>query len=93
MKIVSEFPRRVRLIENTWIPLSDGCRLATRIWLPEDAEDDPVPAILNYIPYRKNEGMAMDAPDQRYVAGHGYAFVRSTFAAAATLMACCLASI
>ena len=79
MKIVSEFPRRVRLIENTWIPLSDGsdgCRLAARIWLPEDSEDDPVPAILNYIPYRKNEGMAMDAPDQRYVAGHGYAFVR-----------------
>ena len=77
MKIVSEFPRRVRLlIENTWIPLSDGCRLAARIWLPEDAEDDPVPTILNYIPYRKNEGMAMDAPDQRYVAGHGYAFVR-----------------
>ncbi len=61
--------------------------------MPEDSEDDPVPAILNYIPYRKNEGMAMDAPDQRYVAGHGYTFVRSTFAEAATLMACCLASI
>ena len=76
MKIVSEFPRRVRFIENTWITLSDGCRLAARIWLPEDAEDDPVPAILNYIPYRKNEGVAMDAPDHRYVAGHGYALVR-----------------
>ena len=76
MKIVSEFPRRVRLIENTWVTLSDGCRVAARIWLPEDAEDDPVPAILNYIPYRKNEGIAADAPDQRYVAGHGYALVR-----------------
>ncbi len=76
VKIVSEFPRRVRFIENTWITLSDGCRLAARIWLPEDAEDDPVPAVLNYIPYRKNEGAAMDAPDHRYVAGHGYAMVR-----------------
>lgn len=76
MKIVSKFPRSVRLIENTWITLSDGCRLAARILLPNDAEDNPVPAILNYIPYRKNEGLAMDAPDHSYVAGHGYALVR-----------------
>ncbi len=25
----------MRIIENCWIPLSDGCRLAARIWLPE----------------------------------------------------------
>jgi predicted acyl esterase len=45
----------VREIEHTWIPLSDGCRLAARIWLPEDAEEDPVPAVLEYH-YRKNDG-------------------------------------
>jgi hypothetical protein len=33
-----------------WIPLSDDARLTARIWLPEDADDDPVPAILDYIP-------------------------------------------
>jgi predicted acyl esterase len=53
--IRTEFPRRVREIEHTWIPFSDGCRLASRIWLPEDAEEDPVPAVLEY-PYRKNDG-------------------------------------
>ena len=41
-----DFPRKVREIENIWIPMPDGTRLAARIWLPEDAEDDPVPAIL-----------------------------------------------
>ena len=38
MRVITEFPRPVREIEHTWIPLSDGTRLAARIWLPEDAE-------------------------------------------------------
>ena len=54
----TEFPRRVRRIDHTWIPMSDGTRLAARIWLPEDAERDPVPAILEYIPYRKGDAFA-----------------------------------
>ena len=39
--------------------MPDGCRLAARIWLPETAEQQPVPAILEYIPYRKNDGTAL----------------------------------
>ena len=57
MRIVEAFPRKIRAVESTWITLSDGCRLAARIWLPEDAERDPVPAILEYIPYRKRDYM------------------------------------
>ena len=34
----TDFPRAVRRIDHTWIPLADGTRLAARIWLPEDAE-------------------------------------------------------
>jgi predicted acyl esterase len=75
--IRTEFPRRVREIEHTWIPLSDGCRLAARIWLPDDAEEDPVPAVLEFLPYRKNDGtVARDAKRQPYLAGFGYAAVR-----------------
>jgi putative CocE/NonD family hydrolase len=60
-----------------WIPTGDGTRLAARIWLPEDAERDPVPAILEYIPYRKNDATAArDALIHPYFAGHGYASVR-----------------
>ncbi|WP_119462481.1 CocE/NonD family hydrolase [Rhodospirillaceae bacterium SYSU D60014] len=77
MRIVDKFPRRVREIENTFIEMSDGCRLAARIWLPEDAEQDPVPAILEYLPYRKRDGtVERDQLTQPYFAGHGYAGVR-----------------
>ncbi|MGH3015726.1 MAG: CocE/NonD family hydrolase, partial [Gaiellaceae bacterium] len=77
MTVRTEFPRRVREIEHTWIKLADGTRLAARIWLPEDAEDDPVPAILEFLPYRKTDGTAIrDAARQPYLAGFGYAAVR-----------------
>ena len=57
--------------------MSDGCRIAARIWLPAGAELEPVPAILEYIPYRKRDFMrARDAPIHRYFAHAGYAAVR-----------------
>ena len=74
MKSVGQFPRRVEEIENHWIVLSDGCRLAARLWRPADAEDNPVPAILEYLPYRKRDGTAArDALTHPYFAGHRYA--------------------
>ena len=77
MQIKNDFPCAVRLIENTWIPMADGCRLAARIWLPVDAEAQPVPAILEYLPYRKDDGTILrDTPQHVYFAGHGYAAVR-----------------
>jgi X-Pro dipeptidyl-peptidase (S15 family) len=48
--IVTTFPKAVRVIEHTLIPLKDGTMLAARIWLPDDAEQNPVPAILEYLP-------------------------------------------
>jgi predicted acyl esterase len=75
--IVTTFPRTVRVIEHTLIPLQDGTKLAARIWLPEDAEQSPVPAILEYLPYRKRDGTyERDALTHPYLAGHGYACVR-----------------
>lgn len=57
--------------------MPDGCRLSARIWLPEDAASLPVPAVLEYLPYRKNEATALrDAGMHPYFAGHGYAAVR-----------------
>ena len=77
MRVVDELPRPVRRIDHVWIPLADGTRLGARIWLPEDAEADPVPAILEYIPYRKGDGTApRDWPRHVYFAGHGYAVLR-----------------
>jgi putative CocE/NonD family hydrolase len=77
MKVVTSFPHKVHVLENCWIPLSDGCRLAARIWLPEDAEASPVPAIFEYIPYRKRDfARGRDEPMHHYFAGYGYAAVR-----------------
>ncbi len=68
---------RVTEIENSWIEMPDGCRIAARIWLPKSAEATPVPAILEYIPYRKRDFMrARDEPIHRYFAAHGYAAIR-----------------
>ena len=77
MRVRTEYPRAVRELPNVWIPLEDGSRLAARIWLPDDADADPVPAILEYIPYRKNDWTwSRDATMHPYVAGHGYACIR-----------------
>lgn len=71
------FPYPIREIEHTTIPMPDGVRLAARIWLPVDAEERPVPAVLEYIPYRKNDFTAFrDSIRHPYFAGHGYASVR-----------------
>jgi predicted acyl esterase len=75
--IVTDFPHQVREIEHALIRLSDGTSLAARIWLPLDAAQNPVPAILEYLPYRKRDGTSeRDSLTHPYLAGHGYACVR-----------------
>ena len=67
----------VEEIENVWIPMSDGCRIAARIWLPRSAQSEPVPAILECIPYRKRDfTRGRDEPIHGYFARNGYAAVR-----------------
>lgn len=77
MKVMSELPREVKCVDPAWIPMRDGIHLNARLWLPEGAEQAPVPAILEIIPYRLRDGSALrDAIHHRYFAGHGYASVR-----------------
>ncbi len=77
IRTVTDFPRRVRTIPTEWITLADGTRLAATIWLPEDAEQNPVPAILEFLPYRRRDGTVLrDRQMHAYFAGHGYAGVR-----------------
>ncbi len=77
MKTVKSFPRKVRETPNLFITLRDGTKLAARIWMPADADKKPVPAILEYLPYRKRDGTHVrDALTHPYLAGHGYACIR-----------------
>jgi len=70
-------PHAVEIEDDVRIPLRDGVTLSARIWRPRGSEEAPVPAVLEFIPYRKRDGTAArDALMHPYVAGHGYASVR-----------------
>jgi putative CocE/NonD family hydrolase len=77
MKTVTQFPRKIVENPDVGIEMPDGCVLSARIWLPADAETDPVPTILEHLPYRKRDGTtARDSLTHPYFAGHGYASIR-----------------
>lgn len=70
-------PQHVSVMPHEWIPLPSGDRLAARIWLPASAADEPVPAVLEYIPYRKNDATApRDLTIHPEFAKAGYASIR-----------------
>lgn len=78
-KVVKKLKEKleIRLMEHSWIPLPDGRRLAARIWLPTNAEEIPVPAVLEYLPYRKRDmDRNKSEPAHVYAAARGYAGVR-----------------
>ncbi|MDF1717498.1 MAG: CocE/NonD family hydrolase [Antarcticimicrobium sp.] len=69
--------REIEEMPDMGITLSDGCRLSARVWRPVDTAQDPVPVILEYLPYRKRDGTtARDALTHPYFAKRGYACVR-----------------
>lgn len=75
LEIIQDFPYEISDEPTVWIPLSDGVRLAARVWRP--VVDEPVPTILEYIPYRRRDGrLADDEQIHPYFAGHGFACVR-----------------
>ncbi len=75
--VYPSLPQTVHVQEHVLIEMPDGVRLSAKIWLPDGAEQNPVPAILEYIPYRKRDVSARrDARIHPYFAGHGYAAIR-----------------
>lgn len=63
------------VFENEWIVLTDGARLAARVWMPEGP--GPFPAVLEYLPYRKRNGTsARDESTYPVFAEAGIAGVR-----------------
>ena len=74
MTIRTEFPHQIVEEPDMGIVMSDGCRLSARVWMPRDAVADPVPAILEYIPYRKRDGTrGRDEPMHGWFAANGLA--------------------
>ncbi len=68
---------KIEVQETLWIPLADGTRLAARLWLPVSAKADPVPCILEYIPYRRRDRTRLrDESMHPHFAAAGYAAIR-----------------
>jgi predicted acyl esterase len=65
-------------MEQAWIPMKDGVRLAATLYMPEGAnQGEKFPALLEYLPYRKDDGTAAgDYPKHTYFARRGYVSVR-----------------
>ena len=65
-------------MEKTWISMKDGVRLAATLYLPDGAKaDEKFPALLEYLPYRKDDGTAAgDYPKHAYFARRGYVGAR-----------------
>ncbi|MEU9899305.1 CocE/NonD family hydrolase [Streptomyces phaeochromogenes] len=74
MRIRTSFPYETAH-EDIRVPLPDGTRLYARVWRP--LTDEPVPALLEYLPYRLTDWTApRDWQRHPWYAGHGYASVR-----------------
>ena len=77
MQVIADFPFAVAMHDDVRIAMPDGVTLAARIWRPIGSDSVPVPAILEFLPYRRRDGTAeRDALTHPYFAGHGYACVR-----------------
>src|ERR1700722_7100611 len=65
-------------IENSWIPMSDGIRLAVTLYLPTTlAPRERYPALLEYLPYRKDDDEAVrDFGTHSYFAERGFVGAR-----------------
>ena len=69
--------REIEEIPDLGIVMPDGVRLSCRVWRPVDCADDPVPAIVEHLPYRKRDGTAArDEITHPWMARRGYACVR-----------------
>jgi putative CocE/NonD family hydrolase len=65
-------------MEKAWIPMKDGVRLAATLYTPGSSKPgEKFPALLEYLPYRKDDGTAAgDYPKHSYFARRGYVSAR-----------------
>lgn len=64
-------------IQETWLELPDGIRLAADLYMPEGAAPDKhFPVLLEYLPYRKDESRARNYSLYSYFVQRGYVVAR-----------------
>ena len=64
-------------IQEVWIPMPDGVRLAASLFVPAEMDDVPrLPVLLEYLPYRKDESRNGRFGLYSYFVNHGYVVAR-----------------
>jgi putative CocE/NonD family hydrolase len=75
--LVTVLDPQVEIIENIWIPMPDGARLAARLFRPRASSLKPAGAVLEYLPYRKRDAYRYrDDVAGPFLAKSGIALVR-----------------
>src|SRR5688572_1301921 len=70
-------PRFDVAMEEAWIPMPDGVRLAADVWRPRGPGDQGrFPVLLEYLPYRKTEARGHRYPYYAYFVRRGYVVAR-----------------
>lgn len=67
----------VRIDRKVWVPMDDGTRVALTLYLPDAPGDGPFPAVIESLPYRKDDDcFTRDFQTYTFLAGRGLAGVR-----------------
>jgi putative CocE/NonD family hydrolase len=67
----------VKIERSVWVPMEDGTRVALTLYLPDASGDGPFPAVLESLPYRKDDDcFDRDYQTYTYLAERGIAGVR-----------------
>ena len=72
-------PRFDIRIDEAWITMPDGVRLAADLFMPDggaEAHDERFPVLLEYLPYRKDESRARNYSLYSYFVQRGYVVAR-----------------
>ena len=71
------YARGVAVRKNVRIPMRDGVRLAADLYLPRPRRPGrPLPVVMEYIPYRKDEVAARTSASTRTSPQNGYIVAR-----------------
>lgn len=63
-------------LQEAWIPMPDGTRLAADLYLPKTEGNEKFPVLLEYLPYRKDEHRKLRYPVFSYFVQRGYVVAR-----------------
>lgn len=76
-EVVTDLPYEVVVEPHVPVELSDGARVSVKLWLPQGEPGERFPAILEAIPYRKDDNSLVDDTVRHgFFSGHGYVGVR-----------------